>query len=212
MAFHSYPHVIRKLFNAYRFGPPAGVTRPSACARVDHLVSRLRPLTPSPCSDSLSLRLRASPPLTSPTTATRRFIMQKARGHGIDAAPTACRHTISGSLSLPCPGFFSPFPHGTGPLSVSRSYLALRDGPRRFAQDFSCPALLRLRLSFCRAFGYGALTRCGPPFQGGSPNVPFRICRRPYNPGRASTPPVWAPPLSIATTRGIIVIFFSCGY
>ena len=212
MAFHSYPHVIRKLFNAYRFGPPAGVTRPSACARVDHLVSRLPPLTPPPCSDSLSLRLRACRPLTSPTTATRGFIMQKARGHGTMAAPTACRHTISGSLSLPCPGFFSPFPHGTGPLSVSRAYLALRDGPRGFGQDFSCPALLRQRLSFGRVFGYGALTLSGPPFQGGSPNAVSRIPRRPYYPGRASTPPVWAPPLSIATTRGIIVIFFSCGY
>ena len=35
----------------------------------------------APCSDSLSLRLRASWPLTSPATATRRLIMQKARRH-----------------------------------------------------------------------------------------------------------------------------------
>ena len=34
-----------------------------------------------PCSDSLSLRLRESTPLTSPSAATRRFIMQKARRH-----------------------------------------------------------------------------------------------------------------------------------
>ena len=52
-------------------------------------------------------------PLTSPTTATRRFIMQKARRHGKIAAPTACRRTVSGTFSLPCPGCFSPFPHGT---------------------------------------------------------------------------------------------------
>ena len=50
---------------------------------------------------------------------------------------------ISGSFSLLCSRFFSPFPHGTGSLSVSWSYLALRDGPRCFTQDFSCPALLR---------------------------------------------------------------------
>ena len=67
--------------------------------------------------------------------------MQKARGRL--PAPTACRRTVSGSLSLPCSGFFPPFPHGTGPLSVFRSYLALRDGPRGFGQDSSCPALLR---------------------------------------------------------------------
>ena len=34
-----------------------------------------------PCSDSLSLRLRTSLPLTLPVTVTRRFIMQKARRH-----------------------------------------------------------------------------------------------------------------------------------
>ena len=35
----------------------------------------------APCSGSLSLRLLASLQLTSPVTATRRFIMQKARRH-----------------------------------------------------------------------------------------------------------------------------------
>ena len=57
-------------------------------------------------------------------------------------APTACTHTVSGSISLPSPGFFSPFPHGTGSLSVSIEYLALEDGPPMFSQDFSCPDLL----------------------------------------------------------------------
>ena len=59
-------------------------------------------------------------------------------------APTACTHTVSGSISLPSQGFFSPFPHGTGSLSVSQEYLALEDGPPIFKQDFSCPALLNM--------------------------------------------------------------------
>ena len=46
----------------------------------------------------------------------------------------------------PLPGFFSPFPLGTCSLSVTREYLALRDGPRWFRQDFTCPALLRMLL------------------------------------------------------------------
>ena len=33
-------------------------------------------------------------------------------------APTCCGFTVSGSISLPSPGFFSPFPHGTSALSV----------------------------------------------------------------------------------------------
>ena len=42
----------------------------------------------------------------------------------------------------PLPGFFSPFPHGTGSLSVDYEYLALEDGPPVFRQDYTCPALL----------------------------------------------------------------------
>ena len=45
----------------------------------------------------------------------------------------------------PLPGFFSPFPHGTGSLSVDYEYLALEDGPPIFRQDFTCPALLVAR-------------------------------------------------------------------
>ena len=74
--------------------------------------------------------------------------MQKARRHSLKAAPTACKRTVSGSIALPCSGFFSPFPHGTGPLSVSQEYLALADGTAGFRQDFPGPALLRIRL--CR--------------------------------------------------------------
>ena len=44
-------------------------------------------------------------------------------------------------------GFFSPFLHSTGSLSVSREYLALPDGAGRFRQGVSDPALLRIPLS-----------------------------------------------------------------
>ena len=62
---------------------------------------------------------------------------------------------VSGSISLLCSRFFSPFLHSTGSLSVSREYLALRDGPRRFTQNFSCSGLLRCLLG-CR---FDSLTR-----------------------------------------------------
>ena len=74
--------------------------------------------------------------------------MQKARRHTQKDAPTACRRTVSGTISLRCSRCFSPFPHGTGSLSVSCEYLALADGPAGFTQDFSCPALLRIPLRF----------------------------------------------------------------
>ena len=59
-------------------------------------------------------------------------------------APTACKHTVSGSISPRCPRCFSPFLRSTGSLSVFHPYLALRGGPRGFRQDSSCPALLRI--------------------------------------------------------------------
>ena len=79
-------------------------------------------------------------------------------------APTACRHTVSGTISLPCLGCFSPFPYGTGSLSVSEEYLALPDGAGRFRQDFSGPALLRIPLvpNPVRLQGYHPLWRHFP--------------------------------------------------
>ena len=62
----------------------------------------------------------------------------------------------------PLPGFFSPFPHGTGSLSVAHEYLGLEGGPPTFRQGFTCPALLE-DLTF--AYPYGPITLYGPPFQ-----------------------------------------------
>src|SRR5712671_5474131 len=80
--------------------------------------------------------------------------MQKARGQAFrsklrHSPPTACTYTVSGSISLPSPGFFSPFPHGTCSLSVGREYLALEDGPPMFKQDYTCPALLFVGHRLC---------------------------------------------------------------
>ena len=72
--------------------------------------------------------------------------MQKARHHGKKSALTACRRTVSGTISLPCCGCFSPFPHGTCPLSVSGECLALADGPAGFTRGSTCPELLRILL------------------------------------------------------------------
>ena len=57
-------------------------------------------------------------------------------------APTVCRHTVSGSISPTSSVCFSPFPHGTCSLSVTREYLALEDGPPSFPRGFPCPTVL----------------------------------------------------------------------
>ena len=64
----------------------------------------------------------------------------------------------------PLSGCFSPFPHGTGSLSVTGECSALEGGPPGFGPGFTCPALLGMRNSGETGFAYGALTRCGRPF------------------------------------------------
>ena len=118
----------------------------------------------SPYSDSVSLRLPYSVKLATASNSLTHYT-KGTQSPELTPAPTACTHTVSGSISLPSPGFFSPFPHGTGSLSVSREYLALEDGPPIFNQDFSCPDLLFVTHSTIKLFKYGAITLYGRLFQ-----------------------------------------------
>ena len=71
---------------------------------------------------------------------TRWPIMQKVRRHPPHSCfkgetSTACKPRISVSLSLPAWGTVSPFPHGTGSLSVKAGYLGLEGGAPIIKQD-----------------------------------------------------------------------------
>ena len=127
--------------------------------------------------------------------------MQKARRQACPnpkvrgRPPTACRHTVSGTISLSIQEYFSPFPHGTSSLSVTGEYLALGGGPPRFLQDFTCPAVLGTRITGVRyRFAYRTVTFYGLTFQNSSATV--RICNslavlhsrqiRSHNPGRTT--------------------------
>ena len=135
------------------------VTSPSTCSWLDHPVSGLirrtyRPIkTRFRCAYTYRLKLaRQIKSLTHYTKGTQSPLR----------APTVCKHPVSGTVSLPLSGCFSPFPHGTGSLSVAEEYLGLEGGPPTFRQDFSCPALLK---DLFRPFAYGAITQCCPTFQ-----------------------------------------------
>src|SRR6476661_9259737 len=95
------------------------------------------------------LAFATAPPhgLTLPHTITRRLILQKARGHFTSARRLITLPRLVGTrfqvlFHDPSPGCFSPFPHGTSPLSVTREYLGLPGGPGRFTRDFTSPVLL----------------------------------------------------------------------
>jgi hypothetical protein len=159
LAFHPYPQLIRDFFNRHRFGPPAGVTLLSAWPWIDRQVSGLIRRTERPvqtrfrCAYTYRFKLaRQIKSLTHYTKGTSSPLQ----------APTACTHPVSGTISLPSSGCFSPFPHGTCSLSVGIEYLGLEGGPPMFRQDFTCPALLESSTSH---YLYGAITHLGPTFQ-----------------------------------------------
>ena len=54
----------------------------------------------TPCSDSLSLRIRVSSHLTLPAKATRRFIMQKARRHSLTSSDRLQAHGFRNYFTL----------------------------------------------------------------------------------------------------------------
>src|SRR5689334_17252395 len=65
----------------------------------------------------------------------------------------------------PLPGYFSPFPHGTSPLSVTREYLGLAGGPARFTANSTGSLLLGVTLRRRRVFVYGGITHYAGPSQ-----------------------------------------------
>ena len=148
--------------------------------------------------------------LTTPGPASRRVIMQKARGQAWPrgrSPPTACRRGVSGSLSSP-PGVLPIVRSRYSTLSVAGEYLALRDGPRGFGPTFTCWVVLRIPPGR-RGYAYGALTLSRRRFRA-VPLPPPVLPAVLLPPGVA--PRVWARPRSLAATDGVEVSFPSWGY
>src|SRR5215472_4447482 len=111
--------------------------------------------------------------LTSPHTITRRLILQKARGHFTQPQKAGTLPRLVGTrfqvlFHYPSPGCFSPFPHGTCPLSVTREYLGLGGGPPRFTRDSTGPVLLGIPLGSRQGFAYRGITFCADDFHASS--------------------------------------------
>ena len=233
MAFHPYPQLIPSVFNLSGFGPPRRLTVASPWPWVDHSASGPEHTTTppqrvdTPYSDSLSLRLPLNG-LTSRHVPDSQAHSSKGTPspHDKSRALTACRHTVSGTLSLPSRGTFH---HSLTVLIRYRSlekYSGLPGGPGRFTADSTGPLLLGDTAHRSRhVFGYGALTLYGRPSQATSPNTTVYHCcpdrrtekKRPTTPHTQPPPGITCirfshPPLSLATTHGITIVFSSYGY
>ena len=157
------------------------------------------------------------PGLASPPRTTRRLILQKARRHPTvtSGSDRPGAHGFR-SVSLPSPGCFSPFPHGTGSLSVAggiqpwavvgpASRRVLR--ARRYSRNGSTPRrrIIPTGLSPAPAARSSGLRNSVVAKAKALPSPQTR----PSNPGTASpagcaAAPVWAPPRSLAATKGIL--------
>ena len=196
MEFHHEPHLIRGRFNERRCGPPQGFTPASSWTWLDRRVSGADIRTSSPCSGSLSLRLRLF-------DLTLRVCTDSQAHSSIGTASdfNVLRHLVSTRFQ---DLFHSP--HGVLFTFPSR-YLYAIGSQIVFSLRGRSPGLRsgfhvsRLTLSRWMAspFGYGALTPCGSSFQ--------RILL-----GSVIVLRIWAAPLSLATTHGIDLSFFSSGY
>ena len=107
--------------------------------------------------------------LTSPHNVTRRLILQKARGHFTPAGTGTLPRLVGTRFQVlfhdPSPGYFSPFPHGTGSLSVTREYSGLGGGPPGFTRNSSGSVLLGNTPGSRLDFTYGGITRYAGAFQ-----------------------------------------------
>ena len=115
----------------------------------------------APYSDSLSLWLRVLP-LNLLYTVTRRVVIQKARCHPLlrEWAPTDCRRTVSGTISLP---FRGTFHHSLTVLIRYRSsdVFSLAGWPPRVPSGFHVSERTQVPSGGVLVFAYGAVTLYG---------------------------------------------------
>ena len=88
------------------FGPPQRFTAASTCSWLGHPVSGLRHATTLAHFRLAFASAPALHALTSQHIVTRRPVLQKVRYHFLAVAVSACKHRVSGSLSLPSRGAF----------------------------------------------------------------------------------------------------------
>ena len=104
LEFLPYPHLIPTLFNGCGSGPPRNFTSASSWTWIGHPVSGLPVLTLRPFETwfpfgSMALPFNLASTGNSPDRSTKSTRLRLR-------APTACKHRVSGSLSLPSRGPF----------------------------------------------------------------------------------------------------------
>ena len=138
-----------------------GVTPPSAWPWLDHSVSGLPPATERP----VQTRFRSAYAYRLKLAANGNSLTHYTKGTPSPHQGLRLLVGIRFQVSFtPLSGCFSPFPHGTCSLSVTREYLGLGGGPPGFTRDFSGPVLLGIPLGSRKGFAYRGITFCADDF------------------------------------------------
>lgn len=169
MAFHPYPQLIPSVFNLSGFAPPQSLTSASHWPWVDHPASGLDHATHNALF-RLAFATTTPHGLTSRRAADSQAHSSKGTPSPQKKALTDCKHTVSGTISLPSRGTFH---HSLTVLSAigHRRYSGLPGGPGRFTADSTSPLLLGdKRNQQTMAFTYRALTVYGRRFHALSAN------------------------------------------
>ncbi len=166
----------------------------------------------SPTYSSALFRLAFAPPSSHDLSL---HVRSKSPAHASIGTPqpacgavTACKSTVSGSLSLPSRGSFHR--SLTVLFAIGHwEYLALPGGPGGFSHHFTRNDLLRCQLgpaSFPLRDCHSLWSRL--PSRSGTNSESVLLVLQP----RKVNLSVWALPRSLAATTGIDVSFCSCGY
>ena len=154
------------------FGPPQRFTAASTCSWLGHPVSGLRHYTLFALFRLAFASTSRLYRLISHNIVTRRPVLQKVRHHFLAVAVSACKHRVSGSLSLPSRGAF----HLSLTVLYSIGHMVVFS-LRRWSSFLPSGFLVSRRTPVAArsffVFAYGVVTLFDRPFQ----TVPLTISR-----------------------------------
>ena len=120
LEFLSHPQLISECCTAREFGPPPAFRRDSSWSWIAHPVSGYVHAT---LISPVKTRFRYA---STPEGFKQRHTSHSQAHSSIGTqsplrAPALCKRTVSDTISSPSPDYFSPFPRGTSPLSITKS-------------------------------------------------------------------------------------------
>ena len=207
LEFLRYPQIIPDYFNRRGFGPPQRFTAASTCSWIGHQVSGLRHATFRPFQTrfrfgSATLSLNLATQRNSPARSTK-----STTSHACGAL-SACKHTVSGSLSLPSRGAF----HLSLTVLFAIGHMVVFS-LRRWSSCLPSRFLVSRRTPDTPGLRTISPTGLLPCFDvlSNTIRLSFSVLYGVHTP-HILLYAVWASPISLATTFGIVFTFFSSGY